>query len=317
MSGTPFFSVIIPTFNRADLLAKAIQSVLDQTFTDWELIVIDDGSTDHTASVVKSFEDGRIGYYYQENSGKSVSRNHGIELSKGLYISFLDDDDYLLEIFFETFEKSIIEFDKPVAFFMCNEYVKTFENKVILNKIPIKHLGNPTLMLWKMQSSIRPFAIHQKIFENLRFNTNCPFGQDFHLIIQISLHYPLYYLPFTGCVNVQHLTTGTRKKFISDLRNNAFYSIDCLEDLLIKQPELFKRIPEKTIFSQKNHILYGFASAAMKSGDFDLFFNLVRKFELKDTNYKSIYYLISLYTRLPFYYILNLFKNKLSERNME
>ncbi|HAQ37527.1 MAG TPA: hypothetical protein DCQ58_03375, partial [Saprospirales bacterium] len=62
--------------------------------------------------------------------------------------------------------------------------------------------------------------------------------------------------------------------------------------------------------------LYGFASAAMKSGDFDLFFKLVRKFELKDANYKSIYYLISLYTRLPFYNTLNLFKNKINESNV-
>ena len=88
MSGTPFFTVIIPTFNRADLLAIAIQSVLDQTFTNWELIVVDDGSTDHTASVVKSFGDERIRYYYQENQELNAARNSGVDFSKGKYTAF-------------------------------------------------------------------------------------------------------------------------------------------------------------------------------------------------------------------------------------
>jgi glycosyltransferase involved in cell wall biosynthesis len=75
------------------LVALAIQSVLDQTFRDWELIVIDDGSTDHTAQVIEGFNDSRIEYVYQKNGGVSSARNRGIRLSQGPRVAFLDSDD--------------------------------------------------------------------------------------------------------------------------------------------------------------------------------------------------------------------------------
>lgn len=92
----PEVSVIIATYNRADLLPRAIQSVLDQTYQDFELIVVDDGSTDNTREVVESFEDGRIRYIWQENQERAVARNTGIAASNGQYITFLDSDDCYL-----------------------------------------------------------------------------------------------------------------------------------------------------------------------------------------------------------------------------
>lgn len=89
-------SVIIPTYNRAHFLAEAIQSVLDQTFTDFELIIVDDGSTDNTEDIVMKFKDPRIRYINQENSGVSAARNTGIKASDGEYIAFLDSDDIWL-----------------------------------------------------------------------------------------------------------------------------------------------------------------------------------------------------------------------------
>lgn len=89
-------SVIIPTFNMASFLSQAIQSVLNQTFSDFELIVIDDGSNDNTKSVVHSFNDVRIEYVYQENKGLSGARNTGLRLASGKYIAFLDADDLFL-----------------------------------------------------------------------------------------------------------------------------------------------------------------------------------------------------------------------------
>ena len=89
-------SIIIPTYNRANTLSRSIRSVLGQTSDNWELIIIDDGSTDHTTEVVKKFQPRkRIRYYFQENSGVSVARNYGMRLSKGDYLIFLDSDDRL------------------------------------------------------------------------------------------------------------------------------------------------------------------------------------------------------------------------------
>ena len=90
----PRVSVIIPTYNRADLIGEAIESALNQTFDDLEIIIVDDGSTDSTKEVVRRF-DGPIKYIYQENRGRSCARNKGFEISSGDYICFLDSDDVL------------------------------------------------------------------------------------------------------------------------------------------------------------------------------------------------------------------------------
>ena len=90
----PKVSVIIPTHNRAEFLRCAIESVLRQTFTDLEIIVSDDKSTDHTQEVVKGFKDMRIKYIFNDgHNGPSATRNKGILASEGEYIAFLDDDD--------------------------------------------------------------------------------------------------------------------------------------------------------------------------------------------------------------------------------
>ena len=91
-----FFSVIIPTYNRAGLIGKAIDSVLAQTFADWELLIIDDGSTDNTRQIVEAYTDRRVKYIYQENAERSAARNNGVAQAAGKYICFLDSDDYCL-----------------------------------------------------------------------------------------------------------------------------------------------------------------------------------------------------------------------------
>ena len=92
---SPEFSVIISTYNRKDILPRAIRSVLDQTFKDFELIVIDNGSADDTEAVVKAIKDGRLKYFKNPKPTKSCDspRNIGIGMSRGRFISFLDDDD--------------------------------------------------------------------------------------------------------------------------------------------------------------------------------------------------------------------------------
>ena len=95
MIKNPTVSVIIPTYNRANLVAKAIKSVLSQTYQDFEIIVIDDGSTDNTEEIIRGFKDKRVKYIkkYKENKGSSVARNIGIKVARGKYIALLDSDD--------------------------------------------------------------------------------------------------------------------------------------------------------------------------------------------------------------------------------
>jgi len=94
-------SIIIATFNRADLIRETIESVIEQTYSDWECIIVDDGSSDNTEEVVNKFIeiDKRIQFYHRPTSrpkGPNTSRNYGIEKSTGSYILSLDSDDWLL-----------------------------------------------------------------------------------------------------------------------------------------------------------------------------------------------------------------------------
>lgn len=89
----PLVSVIIPTFNREFFIKDAIDSVLNQTFQDFEIVVIDDGSTDNTKDIIDGYNDYRIHYFYQKNRGLNPARNAGIKNSRGNYIAFLDSDD--------------------------------------------------------------------------------------------------------------------------------------------------------------------------------------------------------------------------------
>ena len=96
MSGTPLVSVVIPTFNYASYLARALDSVLAQSYRNLEVIVVDDGSTDHTAQLVQGYRERhpeRVSYLYQENSGPNRARNRGVAAARGEFVALLDADD--------------------------------------------------------------------------------------------------------------------------------------------------------------------------------------------------------------------------------
>jgi GT2 family glycosyltransferase len=92
----PLVSVVIPTYNRCDYLQQAIKSVLAQSYRNIEVIVVDDGSNDETEKTVGNLLDPRLQYLYQENAGRSIARNRGMAVAKGIYLAFVDDDDLFL-----------------------------------------------------------------------------------------------------------------------------------------------------------------------------------------------------------------------------
>ena len=93
MDSKVLFSIIIPTYNRAAFILKTIQSLLDQSYQNFEIIVVDDGSKDNTDEIVKGISDSRVSYYKKENGERGAARNYGLDRANGDYVNFFDSDD--------------------------------------------------------------------------------------------------------------------------------------------------------------------------------------------------------------------------------
>lgn len=120
-------SIITPCYNGEKYIGETIESVLAQTYGDWEMIIVDDGSTDHSAGVIKKYcrEDGRIQYISQENAGSSAARNNAIRHAQGQYIALLDADDIWTPQFLE---KQIAFMEEKRAVCVCCSYGRIDEN---------------------------------------------------------------------------------------------------------------------------------------------------------------------------------------------
>ncbi|MEE9320484.1 MAG: glycosyltransferase family 2 protein [Granulosicoccus sp.] len=104
---SPRFSIVIPTYNRAASITNTLTSCFEQTFTDFEIIVVDDGSTDNTAEVLANIDDVRLVAVNQANAGPAAARNTGMDIAKGEYIAFLDSDDLWYPAFLDTMQKKL------------------------------------------------------------------------------------------------------------------------------------------------------------------------------------------------------------------
>lgn len=118
------FSIIIPVYNKEKGIKASIRSILNQPFDDYEVIVVDDGSTDHSIDIIRSIKDERIRLFQQPNSGPSSARNNGIKEATGEWILFLDADDELVEGSLNNFT-SLIDKYKGIRVICCNHFVES------------------------------------------------------------------------------------------------------------------------------------------------------------------------------------------------
>ena len=123
----PKVSVIMPTYNRADRIGKSIESVLNQTFKNWELIIVSDGSADNTPEVIKKYKDSRIIFLEKKHGGPSLARNFGLKHARGEYITYCDDDDVLFPYHLETLTGYLDR--HPEVGVIMGGAVQVFENK--------------------------------------------------------------------------------------------------------------------------------------------------------------------------------------------
>jgi glycosyltransferase involved in cell wall biosynthesis len=121
MPGDIFFSIIIPTFNRASVIKKTIDTALNQTYHSYEVIIVDDGGTDNTEEVIRAINNSRIVYYKKENAERAAARNFGAAKTKGDYITFLDSDDLLHPGYLEVAKDCIKKNNAPPFVYVAHE----------------------------------------------------------------------------------------------------------------------------------------------------------------------------------------------------
>ena len=193
----PFFSVIIPLFNKEKFIKQTLLSVLNQTLTDFEVIIINDGSTDDSLSIASSLKDKRIQILNQQNKGLCASRNLGIKTSKGTFMAFLDADDLWMEDFLETIYK-LIQLHQEQLIFATNVKL-LFPNKTPNLNSTTFSIDKKTLMTnyFRQRKNIlgpSSLVINKLVFEEVGyFDETINYGEEDDFYIRCFNIYNLIY----------------------------------------------------------------------------------------------------------------------------
>lgn len=215
-------SVIVPVYNLEDKIERCIESLINQTLKDIEIIVIDDGSTDKSLEKIQRFKEKNIKTITQKNSGASFSRNQGINLARGEYITFLDGDDWIEKNAYEVMYKYAKS--ESLDCLICDYKEESSENQLICNDYFIKEkyrLIDKNDYLKKLFSwnGVAP-AVWNKLIKRdiyrkslVRFPENIFLGEDFSLTSRILIRCEKIGKLSESFVHyVQHLNQGTKKR---------------------------------------------------------------------------------------------------------
>jgi len=228
-------SVIIPTYNRSEFLNNAIQSVLAQTYKDFELLVIDDCSTDITPKLVGDIDDKRIKYIRNDtNKGVSASRNIGIKNSSGEYIAFLDDDDEWLPQKLEK-QMDIFSLGSPNlgCVYTLGLFISATSGKIVKNN-PLPHRGRILSdLLYKNFIITSSVLFRRECFKKVGlFDESVGYAEDYDMWIRMSVEYEFDYVDE---IMVKH---NVHERQNSKGSNSVLSAIKGLELLLDKHSRL-------------------------------------------------------------------------------
>ena len=207
-----FFSVVIPTYNRADLIAKTLQSLLSQQYTNYEIIVVDDGSTDNTEEVVKSLGNQRIIYVKKNNAERAAARNYGAVMAKGEYINFFDSDDLAYPNHLSEAVSIIKQYQKPEWFHLS--YALADPSGVVLRNAA--RYSSPTLNKQLVKGNIlstNGVFIKRDILLANPFNEDRELSasEDYELWCRLAARFPLVYSNTITTLVVDHEMRSVRK----------------------------------------------------------------------------------------------------------
>lgn len=200
---SPFFSIIIPTYNRAELLLKTLLTFKKQEFSDFEVIVVDDGGNDHSKAVVTELNDNRFVYYWKENGERGAARNYGAERANGKYVNFFDSDDLAYPNFLNLAMEALQLFPETEVFALGYD-IKSETGKQIKKVLPKsptrEHLYKGNYL------SCNSVFVHRDVFLKHRFNEDRTLSgsEDFELWLRLAARYDFPVLPKVGFSLIHH-----------------------------------------------------------------------------------------------------------------
>lgn len=235
----PLVSVIIPTYNYANFLPTAIESVLNQTYKNFEIIIIDDGSADNTKQVCKEY--GLVKYFYQKNKGLAAARNAGIQKSTGDYLVFLDADDWLEKDALEQ-NFSVIRNKPDVAFVSGNYYFLRAETNE-LDAVSVSVTGNHyERLLQSNYIGMHAAVMFQRwIFNEFKYDETLKTCEDYDLYLAITRKYPVIH---------HDKFIATYYFHASGLSHNYKAMIESIKSVLKKQSPYIKSAAEKYAYAK-------------------------------------------------------------------
>jgi glycosyltransferase involved in cell wall biosynthesis len=293
MNHNPKISVIIPTYNHSQYLKRAIDSVLNQTYEDFEIIVVDDGSTDNTRGLIDAYGN-QIKYIYQENQGLASARNTGIQASQAKYVAFLDADDWFAKENLEI-KVSYLE-DHPDAAWVYSDWQylddkgNYLEKGSTIFKYAHKKLtGHIFEELVYNRNFISPctVAVKKTILEDVGyFDPSVICQEDLDLWLRISLKYPAHYIDKV-LVYVTALPGSLSRDFSKWVSGNAVI-VDKLKHLIPDDLKNRGKILDKIIADKHTFLGRDFFQRGQLNEAINAFWQSIKHFPLQ----KRVYWLL-------------------------
>ena len=269
-------SVIIPTYNREKVIKKSIESVLNQTYTNIEVIIVDDGSTDNTKAVVNSIKDNRIKYIYQNNQGACVARNRGIAEAQGDYIAFQDSDD---EWENDKLEKQLKCFNDDIDFVSCGMEKDT---RYKIKSVDLNYdISLENILKYNVMST-QTMIMKRKVCKKVKFDQTFKRLQDWDFLLQVYLAgFKIHYLN-------EHLVLTHDSQ--NSITGNVKMESACLH-LINKYNEYYKQYPKSLSY---------------------VYMNIARSMKKTDRIKTNEYLIKSLKLDFSFFTLIKIVLNKLS-----
>ncbi len=199
MNNNPKISIIVPVYNVEQYLLRCIDSILAQTFTDFEVLLVDDGSKDRSGAICDAYaaKDKRVKTFHKENGGVSSARNLGLDVAKGEWISFIDADDYISNDFYAD----ILNYNSADVIQKSFTMVTSAERTNVVNVVPRKLASKneiDTFFVRKRNNALWDKIIKREVIGNVRFDNKISIGEDFIFFLALVHKVRLYCFSSVG-----------------------------------------------------------------------------------------------------------------------